>query len=354
MITSDDPRSVRVLRDPFHELKDRLAGSEPVASAAVRLRNRSQPPANAGREPVQLRGLELDAFLAQPDPEYDWLVPGLLERGDRVIWTGGEGKGKSMLLRMQAVQLASGIHPFTLERIPPLRVAYVDLENSDRQTRRQLRPLRLAAGSTYDDGRLHVVVEPGGLDLAGQPNDRAWLEAELDAMGALDLLTIGPLYKMADGDPTREEFVRPLQRYLDQLRERYQVALVMEAHSPHAPAGGKRTMRPYGGSAWLRWPEFGLHLGDDGAIGHWRDPRDERDWPALLRRGGAWPWTPSTDRRELLWARVLEYVDCAPTFPSQRELATALATPKGTVQRCLEAHPAEWEQLRRKHGDDDA
>jgi ATPase subunit of ABC transporter with duplicated ATPase domains len=63
--------------------------------------------------------LDLDAFLAEPDPEYDWLIPGLLERGDRVIVTGQEGKGKSTLLRQIGVQVAAGIHPFTLDDIVP-------------------------------------------------------------------------------------------------------------------------------------------------------------------------------------------------------------------------------------------
>lgn len=37
-------------------------------------------------------------FLAVPDEEYDWIVPGLLERGDRLILTGQEGAGKALAL----------------------------------------------------------------------------------------------------------------------------------------------------------------------------------------------------------------------------------------------------------------
>ncbi len=55
---------------------------------------------------------------------YDWLVPNLLERKDRLIVTGGEGSGKSYLLRQMAVMMASGMHPFDKNRqIDPLRVA---------------------------------------------------------------------------------------------------------------------------------------------------------------------------------------------------------------------------------------
>lgn len=62
---------------------------------------------------------ELDQFLAEPEPDYDWLIPDILERGDRVILTGGEGAGKSTLLRQIGVQCASGIHPFTHATIKP-------------------------------------------------------------------------------------------------------------------------------------------------------------------------------------------------------------------------------------------
>ena len=40
------------------------------------------------------RTVDAEDFLAQPDA-YDWLVPGLLERGDRLLITGGEGSGKA-------------------------------------------------------------------------------------------------------------------------------------------------------------------------------------------------------------------------------------------------------------------
>lgn len=40
----------------------------------------------------------INEFLDVPDEEYDWIVPGLLERGDRMILTGHEGAGKALSL----------------------------------------------------------------------------------------------------------------------------------------------------------------------------------------------------------------------------------------------------------------
>ena len=45
-----------------------------------------------------LETLTIEEFLAIEDADYDWIVPGLLERGDRLMLTGGEGLGKALAL----------------------------------------------------------------------------------------------------------------------------------------------------------------------------------------------------------------------------------------------------------------
>lgn len=288
------------------------------------------------------RFLELDEFLALDMPEYDWLVPGLLERTDRVILTGPEGGGKSTLLRQLAVQLASGIHPFGGDPYPALRVLLLDLENSTRQVHRKLRPIRLAAGNAYTGG-LMLHVRPQGLDLL-DAEDTAWLRALVDATRPQIILT-GPVYKLAGGDPTEERTARAVAVELDRLRVLYGCALVLEAHTPYGSNGGKRPERPYGASLWSRWPEFGLYLDpDSGALRHWRGARDERDWPALLQRGGDWPWTVVERTRDVLWARIVEHC-MEHGRPSARQLAEALGAAGTTVRRVLDEHSTEWETM---------
>jgi len=243
--------------------------------------------------------VELDALLAEEEQGYDWLIPGLLERGDRVILTGLEGRGKSTLLRQIAVQVTSGMHPFTDEQIDPLTVAYVDLENSRRQVRRKVAALRDVAGDCYSGG-LHFVFRPEGLNLAAEV-DLAWLDEQL-ATTRPDLCVIGPLYKLMGGDPTQETTAMAVAAGLDELRERRRCALLVEAHSPYADGGkSKRPTRPYGASLWSRWPEFGIYLSPDGELEHWRGPRDERTWPVSLRRGEPWPWMPAGEVEVESW-----------------------------------------------------
>jgi len=58
----------------------------------------------------------------------------------------------------------------------------------------------------------------------------------------------------------------------------HNLAVVIEGHTPYSAGGSaKRPERLYGASLWSRFAEFGLHLGRDGALHHWRGPREERD-----------------------------------------------------------------------------
>lgn len=291
-------------------------------------------------------GQDIDDFLHGDDDPYDWLIPGVLERQDRLIVTAGEGKGKSTLLRQLAVQIAAGIHPFTGEGTPPAKVLLLDLENSRRQSRRKLRPLRLQAGDRLTRGQLVVEIRAAGIDLTS-PEDRTWLTALVEHHRP-DVLISGPIYKMASGDTDKEKDSKPVALALDALRDRYDMAVILEAHTRKAEdaAGKKRAREPYGWSGWMRWPEFGLHLADDGALTHWRGARDERDFPDALLRGGAWPWSPTTlQQSDFNWIRVERVARACSTKPSYTYIANALGLSKSTVGDAVARHRDEWDRI---------
>lgn len=240
--------------------------------------------------------LDLDSFVS-PEDDYDWVVPGLLERGDRLIVVADEGGGKSTLLRQVAVQVSQGIHPFKMTAIDPKRVLLVDLENPARLLRRRLRELRdlAAADSTdFDPSRLRVVSQPEGMDLAQHVDALDLLNAV--AANRPDLICIGPLYKLHQGEEEKSSDVRVVQRTLDTLRVDFGCTIIMETHAPHQSfQGGK--IRIAGSRVWQRWPEFVLSLAlaarDDKRtylLKEVRTGRDLRPWPTHLTRGGRWPW----------------------------------------------------------------
>jgi replicative DNA helicase len=235
--------------------------------------------------------------------DHDWLVPELLERRDRFVLTGGEGSGKSYLLRQMGVAMASGFHPFDAStKIKPLKVLVVDAENTEQQWSRAAKYLTSVCTSLGSDPRSNVVVSAGTrLDFT-RSADVNQVHKLLDVYKP-DVLLIGPLYKLVPKEISTDDDAAPLIVALDGLRERG-VTLLMEAHAGHAKGlGGERDLRPRGSSALLGWPEFGYGL--QPVLGNeemfkfqkWRGDRDARKWPTYLRKGfkGELPWMPTVN-----------------------------------------------------------
>lgn len=236
------------------------------------------------------------------DDDYDWVIPGLLERRDRMLLTGVEGGGKSMLIRQLAVMAAAGLHPFTFFKMPPVRVLVVDAENSEKQWRRASKVLVSKASSfgVADPARTVQLVCAARMDLS-RDADLGQLHRLMDEQKP-DVLFIGPLYRLIPRAINSDDDATPLLAALDTLRERG-VAMVIEAHAGHAMgSGGERDLRPRGSAALLGWPEFGFGLRPDKngrssrefQLVRWRGDRDERKWPTRISRGASeWPWTPT-------------------------------------------------------------
>lgn len=258
---------------------------------------------------------DLHEFLAVEDEPYDWLIPHVLERGDRLIWTGTEGCGKSMQTRTMAVCVAAGLHPFDNAVIRPGRVLFIDCENSERKTRKHFRYLEKVArvkGRRVPDGSLRIICRPEGIDLLSE-DDAAWLLERVTAHKP-DLLCIGPFYRLHRADMNDERAARMATVILDRARVKADCALITEAHAGHGE-GPIRPVRPIGSSLLMRWPELGIGIrrtenAERSDSGHymtvdvvqWRGARDdEYRWPQQLTWGSKdrddWPWVdPMTQR----------------------------------------------------------
>lgn len=245
---------------------------------------------------------DLHEFLSVVDPPTSWVVEGLLERGDRLIWTGTEGLGKSLCVRQIAVAAAAGIHPFRNQSVPRQKVLYIDCENSERQGRKHFRGLEHVArmkNHRVPDGQMHVIHRPTGIDLS-RLEDAAWLLERVTAHKP-DLLVCGPFYRLHAADSEEEKGARRVVASLDAARVAVDCALIVEHHAPHAQNGSTRQLRPFGSSLLLRWPEMGMGIAPASdaypcknvVVKPWRGNRDERHWPKALRWGESpdeWPW----------------------------------------------------------------
>jgi hypothetical protein len=236
------------------------------------------------------------------EEDHDWLIPGLLERGDRLILTGFEGGGKTTWIRQMVISMAAGIHPTTMNMLErPLTVLVVDAENTEAQWRAQVRGMTTKAakyGLTDPAPNIHIHAK-GRIDITK--------DATLGEVHRLvdehkpDVLAIGPLYKMVSTGINNDQEAAPLIMALDSLRDRV-LALIMEGHASKGNSqNASRDLAPRGSAALMGWPEFGFGLHPDAddpdktLVTKWRGDREAgRQWPRELYRGGPFPWTGET------------------------------------------------------------
>lgn len=249
------------------------------------------------------RLVDWDSFIntEAPDDEYDWVIPGLLERQDRVIVVAAEGVGKTMLARQVAIMSAAGLNPFTYESMEPIRTLTIDLENPERIIRRMSTSIFGSSKRQSRHGgpmdRAHLLIKPAGVDLL-KATDRVLIEEAIERTKP-DLICLGPLYKsfLDPGTKTSEAIAVEVARYLDYIRTTYNCAMWMEHHAPLGGSGG-RELRPFGSAVWSRWPEFGLTLEPDLTadsphvykVGNFRGDRDIRHRPTKIKRGKVFPF----------------------------------------------------------------
>lgn len=247
-----------------------------------------------------------DDLLATAEVDSPWVVPGMIRQDWRVLLVAGEGVGKSVILRQIAMLASQGFHPFRFDAIRPIRALIIDLENpiaSIAETAtKMVRQLRLQKGDDYDPEACKFFRRPQGMDPRSRQG-RGELEREI-ANHRPDLVCIGPAYKMLHrrsgkgGTESYEEATDPVLMILDELRTRYNFALVIEHHAPQGPAN-QREIRPYGSQRWLAWPEIGLSLKAEPqerntwTLGRHRGDRMVTDWPDKLHHGDVWPWVGS-------------------------------------------------------------
>jgi RecA-family ATPase len=255
----------------------------------------------------------LDAvdFLAEPDPDRHWLIEGFIEPERRVLLVGAEGVGKSLLALTAAVQAASGIKVLDRFDVPfPINTLYMDLEMPRDLTRRRLRSL--AHTAELQPGALHVLLQPDGLNLLDE-EDREQLFAYLQEVQP-ELIVVDPFYKLSLLGSSKEEDVKPVFGFLDQIRKDFGTAVVLVHHLRKRAQGeasrGKDTSDVYGSALFLRWPETIVVLAEEW-LGVAKDRANTFEWVGgfPIKRGGHWPIQIMAPRATAQKADILKYIE---------------------------------------------
>lgn len=249
-------------------------------------------------------GMDIHDVVLRKISDIEWVVPNMLAKRERILLTGFEGLGKSNLCRQFAACIAAGLNPFTFAHMDPKRVLFIDAENEPGQTLESWQGL-LSRCDEYsapiDRGQLTILEEwdNSDMDLAS-PVGMEWLHERIEAYKP-DLCVIGPLTNAVGRDLKDDEPVRKLKSTVNSARTICGTSFLLEHHAPHRSQNEKkRSVRPYGSSMFLRWPDFGYGLlptEDEGTYA-WEKTRwprvRTRAWPAFLKWGnqpaGDFPW----------------------------------------------------------------
>jgi len=227
------------------------------------------------------------------------VIPGLMNQDYRTIVVGEEGSGKSLLLRTIAMSASQGFHPFSHQRIRPVRALIIDLENPTQAITQTGTPfmdmLQARDPEGFDGERLKFFRRPGGIEIR-RLSDKAEIQREI-ASHRPELVCIGPIYKMyrRGSSETYEDSADEAMAILDELRMKYGFALVLEHHAAKGKAGEKRDLSPMGSQRWMAWPEAGISLykdNMDGTMLHVKRFRGDRlsgiEWPDRIIRDRTW------------------------------------------------------------------
>lgn len=236
-----------------------------------------------------------------------WLIPHVVKAMWKTLIVATEGAGKGNLLWFLALHSAAGRDPWQpSRRITPVRCLYVDAENADEDIVHQVEVVNTRDDLVLEAGdNMSILHREGGMNLRTR-RAQAELEATLQRTRA-QIVFAGPLYKLfrRGSREDMEQVAIEVTDYLDDLRKRFNIAILIEHHAPKGTQG-KREMVPFGSGQWMRWPQFGLTLeaignvaADDDhyrlEVGRFRRDRGRADWPQTIERGASMSitaWTP--------------------------------------------------------------
>jgi hypothetical protein len=226
----------------------------------------------APRTPLRVMYAEEVMSIPTPPTSHELLGP-LVYRGHRLIVGAETGGGKTSLMTQIAAAIIFGKKFLDFEGIggKDTKVLLVDVEQGTKSVQRAYRESGLAdAGSQC--GLIH---EPNGLHLDTDEGARRDIESVF-ASREFQVAILDPAYNLFTGDQTDEGRVRELMAYIDDLRRRYEVAVLIPMHVRKPPQGAKFTMNELFGSKAYTWGAeaiLGLRrLGDGAADLHfWKD-----------------------------------------------------------------------------------
>ncbi len=197
----------------------------------------------------RLAPISLTELFNKDIPPVEYIVEGILQREGRTMISASPNIGKSLFLQNLAFAIASGQGMFLDKfKVQKGRVLYLDLEMGESALKQRFQ--QMCKDSKAED--LLLKFEPA-FDLLDR-NDRATLEKWLSDLKP-DTLIIDPIGDAWSGDENNKQDVVKLTSYLNILKTKFKVAIIISHHwkkkTKDIKRGGEMASGSYKFNAWL-------------------------------------------------------------------------------------------------------
>lgn len=201
------------------------------------------------------------------EEEIDWIVPGVWPTLTRFVLTGTGGVGKATWLRQTCALMAAGRDPFNPSKeISRQKIVIFDLQDDKRTNSENWLDIWDSLGPKLKklaQENIKLVMDfRNGCNL-NKEEDRIKMETIIDRERP-SVVMIGPIYRAFDTYTSNEgPQVTKLTQFIDELRDEYQCAFLIEAHPPGSTAEGNQKITPSGSSVWANWTDAGFYMSLD-------------------------------------------------------------------------------------------
>ena len=191
----------------------------------------------------------LPALLEKDIPPVEYLIDGILQKEGRTMISASPNIGKSFFLQNLALAIASGQDKF-LGKFPVTqgRVLYLDLEMGEPALKQRFQQMC----KDIKTENLFIKYEPGFdlLDVKDQKSLEEWI-----SKFKIDVLIIDPIGDAWSGDENNKQEVGKLTSYLNKLKSKYKIAILISHHwkkkTKENKRGGEMASGSYKWQAWL-------------------------------------------------------------------------------------------------------
>lgn len=186
-------------------------------------------------EPIGPQRLDTDKLTSGGRVEPDWLCEPFIERGQQSAFFSEAKQGKSLLLLGMALHLSQGKSALGNAPRKPIKVAYLDFENTENDLRERL----LDYGYQIGDGENLYYYSFPDLDALDTPQGASQLIRLVDMIEP-DLIIIDTLSRVIDGDEDASGTYHNFYRFVGvQIKKRGR-ALIRLDHAGKDAAKGQR------------------------------------------------------------------------------------------------------------------